>query len=68
VCRAGDGREPGDRGGAVAERLAGAGADVVVGYGGGEETAAEVVARVEEAGRRAVAVGGDLVACYKGIE
>ena len=41
---------------------------MAVGYGGGKETAAEVVARVEEAGRRAVAVGGDLVVCYKGIE
>lgn len=47
-------------GAAVAERLAGAGADVAVGYGGDEEAAAEVVSRVEEAGRRAVAVGGDL--------
>jgi 3-oxoacyl-[acyl-carrier protein] reductase len=47
-------------GAAVAEQLAGAGADVAVGYGGDEEAAAGVVSRIEEAGRRAVAVGGDL--------
>lgn len=32
---------------------------MTVGYGGGDETAARIVARIEEAGRRAVAVGED---------
>lgn len=47
-------------GAAIARRLAEAGADVAVGYGSDEESAGEVVARVERENRRAVAVGGDV--------
>ncbi len=47
-------------GAAIAEGLARAGADVAVGYGSNGDAASRVVARIERAGRRAVAVGGDL--------
>lgn len=45
---------------AVAERLAGAGYDVAVNYRSNEAAAAEVVAAVEGAGRRSVAVAADV--------
>jgi NAD(P)-dependent dehydrogenase (short-subunit alcohol dehydrogenase family) len=45
---------------AVAERLAAAGWDVAVNYRSNQAAAAEVVAAVEAAGRRGVAVGADV--------
>jgi len=46
---------------AIALRLADAGADVVVHYGSSADQAAEVVTAIEALGRRAVAVGADLL-------
>jgi 3-oxoacyl-[acyl-carrier protein] reductase len=48
-------------GAAIAERLAGAGADIVVGYGRDAAAAEQVVDKIVALGRRVVAVGGDLV-------
>src|SRR5215212_9217530 len=45
---------------ALARRLAGAGAAVGVGYGRGEAAARDLVAEIEAAGGRAVALGADL--------
>ncbi|NPD70049.1 glucose 1-dehydrogenase (plasmid) [Lichenicola cladoniae] len=47
-------------GAAIAEALAAAGAAVAVNYSSSREGAEAVVARIEEAGGRAVAVGGDV--------
>lgn len=47
-------------GAATAERLAGAGAGVAVGYGHDRDAAERVAGRIEDAGGRAVAVGGDV--------
>src|SRR5215208_852233 len=47
-------------GAAIAERLPHEGADVAVGYGSDGDAASRVLSRIERAGRRAVAVGGDL--------
>jgi 3-oxoacyl-[acyl-carrier protein] reductase len=47
-------------GAAIAQRLAGAGADVAVGYGRDAATAKEVVGRIVTSGRRAMAAGGDV--------
>ena len=47
-------------GAAIAERLAGAGADVAVGYGSDEAAAGEVVGKIVASGRRAAAVGGEM--------
>jgi 3-oxoacyl-[acyl-carrier protein] reductase len=47
-------------GAAIAERLAAAGADVAVGYGGDAAAAEEVVGGIAGSGRRVAAVGGDL--------
>jgi 3-oxoacyl-[acyl-carrier protein] reductase len=49
----------GGLGGAICERLAGAGAAVAVGYGRGREAAEAVVARIGARGGRALAVQGD---------
>jgi 3-oxoacyl-[acyl-carrier protein] reductase len=49
----------GGLGGAICERLAGAGAAVAVGYGRGRQAAEAVVARIGERGGRALAVQGD---------
>jgi 3-oxoacyl-[acyl-carrier protein] reductase len=47
-------------GGAIAERLAAAGAAVALGYSGGEAAARALGERIEAAGGRAVALGADL--------
>jgi 3-oxoacyl-[acyl-carrier protein] reductase len=47
-------------GAAIAEALAGAGADVVVHYGRSAERAAEVVDRIGALGRKATAIGADV--------
>ena len=47
-------------GAAIAERLARAGADVVVGYGHDEEAAGRISTGISELGRRSVTVGGDV--------
>ena len=47
-------------GGAIAERLAAAGAAVALGYSGGEAPARALAERLEAAGGRAVALGADL--------
>ena len=47
-------------GAAIAERLAGAGVDVAVGYGRDATAAEEMVDKIVASGRRAVAVGGDV--------
>ncbi len=47
-------------GAAIAEQLAGAGADVAVGYGSDEAAAGEVVDKIAASGRRAAAVGGEM--------
>ena len=47
-------------GAAIAQELANEGADVAVGYESDEDAASGVVSRIERAGRRVVAVGGDL--------
>jgi 3-oxoacyl-[acyl-carrier protein] reductase len=47
-------------GAAIAIALADAGADVVVHYGHSESAAREVVARIESAGRKSIAVGADV--------
>lgn len=47
-------------GAAVARRLAEAGADVAVGYGGDRGSAQKLVSEIEGMGRRAVAIGSDL--------
>jgi 3-oxoacyl-[acyl-carrier protein] reductase len=47
-------------GAAIAERLPHEGADMAVGYGSDGDAASRVLSRIERAGRRAVAVGGDL--------
>lgn len=48
-------------GAAIAEQLAGAGADVAVGYGSDTDAAEGIVDRIVSSGRKAVAVGGDVV-------
>ena len=48
-------------GAAIAEQLAGAGADVAVGYKSDADAAREVVGKIVSSGRRAVAAGGDAV-------
>jgi 3-oxoacyl-[acyl-carrier protein] reductase len=48
-------------GAAIVEQLAGAGADGAVGYGSDADAAEGVVDRIVSSGRRAVAVGGDVV-------
>src|SRR5215208_2561929 len=47
-------------GATIAERLPHEGADMAVGYGSDGDAASRVLSRIERAGRRAVAVGGDL--------
>lgn len=47
-------------GAAIAEACAHAGADVAIGYASGADEADEVVARIEAAGRRGVAIAADL--------
>jgi 3-oxoacyl-[acyl-carrier protein] reductase len=47
-------------GAAIAERLAGEGADVAVGYESDGDAAARVASRIERSGRRTVAIGSDL--------
>jgi NAD(P)-dependent dehydrogenase (short-subunit alcohol dehydrogenase family) len=47
-------------GAVIAKRLAGAGADVAVGYGSDEAEAGKVVDKIAASGRRAAAVGGEM--------